>query len=55
MFAEDGFTLLNEGKPEDKPDDIEDVDINIKINLEEIVENNIHLVGKVSFVIVKKF
>lgn len=44
LFAEDGFTLLNEGKPEDKPDDIEDVDINIKINLEEIVENNIHLV-----------
>lgn len=48
LFAEDGYTLLNEPTEaaEKKPEDKEEVDLNIKINLEEVVDSNAHLVGK---------
>lgn len=47
LFAEDGFTLLNAPKEGDeKAEDKENVDIHVKINLEEVVDNNAHLVGK---------
>lgn len=47
LFAEDGFTLLNDLKDtSDKADDKDNVDIHVKINLEEVVDNNAHLVGK---------
>ncbi|XP_063831458.1 superkiller complex protein 2 [Ostrinia nubilalis] len=47
LFHEDGMTVLNhENKEEtEKVDDEEKVDIQIKINLEEVVDNNAHLVG----------
>ncbi|KAL0869185.1 hypothetical protein ABMA27_007468 [Loxostege sticticalis] len=47
LFHEDGMTVLNhESKEEaEKVDDEEKVDIQIKVNLEEVVDNNAHLVG----------
>lgn len=46
LFADDGFTLLNQVKEKNENvDNEENVDISVKINLEEVVENNAHLVG----------
>ncbi|KAJ0173679.1 hypothetical protein K1T71_010828 [Dendrolimus kikuchii] len=45
LFAADGFTLLDQN--EEAKEDIEDkenIDINISINLEEVLDNNTHLV-----------
>ncbi|XP_063895798.1 superkiller complex protein 2 isoform X2 [Helicoverpa armigera] len=45
LFAEDGFTLLNAPKvSEETAEDKDNVDIHVKINLEEVVDNNAHLV-----------
>lgn len=47
LFAEDGSTLLNDPNKEvDKKQDNKEVDLNVKINLEEVVDTNAHLVGK---------
>ncbi|KAH9636621.1 hypothetical protein HF086_003439 [Spodoptera exigua] len=46
LFADDGFTLLNAPKEDKSSEDKENVDIHVKINLEEVVDNNAHLVGK---------
>ncbi|XP_049877714.1 helicase SKI2W [Pectinophora gossypiella] len=47
IFASDGMTVLNHPNKEEVPssDSKEDVDIQIKINLEEVVDSNAHLVG----------
>ncbi|KAJ8723977.1 hypothetical protein PYW07_007957 [Mythimna separata] len=45
LFADDGFTLLNAPKESDETaEGKENVDIHVKINLEEVVDNNAHLV-----------
>ncbi|CAH1637688.1 unnamed protein product [Spodoptera littoralis] len=44
LFADDGFTLLNAPKEDKSSEDKDNVDIHIKINLEEVVDNNAHLV-----------
>ena len=47
MFADDGFTLLNTPKEFDETSEGgENIDIHVKINLEEVVDNNVHLLGK---------
>ncbi|CAB3248994.1 unnamed protein product [Arctia plantaginis] len=45
LFAEDGYTLLNDPNKEvvKKPENKE-IDLNVKINLEEVVDTNAHLV-----------
>lgn len=47
-FDTDGMTVLNHPNQEEmkKVESKEGIDIQIKINLEEIVDNNAHLVGK---------
>ncbi|XP_075982834.1 superkiller complex helicase subunit twister [Anticarsia gemmatalis] len=46
LFAEDGFTLLSESNEavNKKTDESEEVDLHVKINLEEVVDTNAHLV-----------
>lgn len=46
-FDTDGMTVLNHPNQEEmkKIESKEDIDIQIKINLEEVVDNNAHLVG----------
>ncbi|XP_073950506.1 superkiller complex helicase subunit twister [Choristoneura fumiferana] len=49
LFAEDGVTVLNgpeQSKEETKTDENhEDIDIQARINLEEVIDSNTHLVG----------
>lgn len=47
-FDTDGMTVLNHPNQEEtkKIESKEDIDIQIKINLEEVVDSNAHLVGK---------
>lgn len=52
LFAEDGVTVLNSSNSEeaDKVEKLapdEDIDIEIKVNLEEVVDANAHLLGNV--------
>lgn len=48
LFENDGSTLLKSGSTsEQKLLDKEEIDKLVKINLEEVVDNNVHLVGEV--------
>lgn len=45
LFAEDGVTLLNElSETPNNKIETKDVDLHVKINLEEVVDNNAHLI-----------
>ncbi|KPJ18138.1 Helicase SKI2W [Papilio machaon] len=44
LFDNDGFTLLKSGSTGEQKLDKEDIDKLVKINLEEVVDNNVHLV-----------
>ncbi|XP_013171008.1 PREDICTED: helicase SKI2W [Papilio xuthus] len=44
LFQNDGFTLLKSGGTSEQKLDKEDIDKLVKINLEEVVDNNVHLV-----------
>lgn len=48
LFASDGYTLLDDANKEtqEKESGGDNVDIDIKINLEEVVDSNVHLVGE---------
>lgn len=46
LFCEDGMTVVDQENKEEKDSNEEKVDIQIKINLEEVVDTNAHLAGE---------